>query len=318
LVIEEREAAAFDEEAVKRHLAAQRAPLRQWPIKLALLSPLAPFLKNADLVLSADCAAFAHASFHEDLLDGRPLAIACPKLDDPDRNVNQLAAILEAASIKSITILKMEVPCCGGLDMYAQMACERAGVDIPITSEVVEIGPAFQLMRRPACPPAAAPRRCELGRDASARVLCPDPADALRDLIDPERPADSCEHSFATGLCWLVRVGGEDDPLQSRSRVAQEGPRDSPHASGTELPVDDHELRPEGLDEPRESVLGLRELELQLRRRRLTSQPGEEPRVIAEHEHMSHPALHETKVVAVLTAGLAVPQGVLGRLPQPC
>ncbi|MHC4862399.1 MAG: ATP-binding protein, partial [Planctomycetota bacterium] len=125
LVIEEREAAAFDEEAVKRHLAAQRAPLRQWPIKLALLSPLAPFLKNADLVLSADCAAFAHASFHEDLLDGRPLAIACPKLDDPDRNVNQLAAILEAASIKSITILKMEVPCCGGLDMYAQMACER-------------------------------------------------------------------------------------------------------------------------------------------------------------------------------------------------
>jgi NAD-dependent dihydropyrimidine dehydrogenase PreA subunit len=149
LVIEEREAAAFDEEAVKRHLAAQRAPLEQWPIKLALLSPLAPFLKGADLVLAADCTAFAHASFHQELLNGRPLAIACPKLDDPERNVNRLAAILQAAGLESITILKMEVPCCGGLDMYAKAACERAGVSVPIRSEVVEIGPAFK-MRSPA------------------------------------------------------------------------------------------------------------------------------------------------------------------------
>jgi hypothetical protein len=147
LVIEEREADAFDEEAVKRHLAARTAPLTQWPIKLGLLSPLAPFLKGADFVLAADCAAFAHASFHVDLLGDRPFAIACPKLDHPERNVNQLAAIIDAARPKSITILKMEVPCCGGLEMYARAACERAGVDVPISSEVIEIGPAFGVMR---------------------------------------------------------------------------------------------------------------------------------------------------------------------------
>jgi Pyruvate/2-oxoacid:ferredoxin oxidoreductase delta subunit len=143
IVIEEREAVPFDEEAVKRHLATRNAPLRQWPVKLALLSPLAPFLRDADLVLAADCAAFAHGAFHDDLLKGRALAIACPKLDEPERNVTRLAALLKGAGIKSITILKMEVPCCGGLEMLTELAMKQAGVDIPVTPEVVEIGPAF-------------------------------------------------------------------------------------------------------------------------------------------------------------------------------
>ena len=128
---------------MKRHLAQRNAPLRQWPIQLALLSPLAPFLKGADFVLAADCAGFAHARFHEDLLKGRPFAVACPKLDDPERSVARLAALAKGAGLKSITILRMEVPCCGGLEVLTKMALAQAGVDIPVHSEVVEIGPAF-------------------------------------------------------------------------------------------------------------------------------------------------------------------------------
>ena len=149
--IEERDAPAFDEAAVAEHLAktggatktVDPTPLRQWPIKLGLLSPLVPFLKNADLVLAADCAAFAHGAFHDELLKGRPLAIACPKLDDTQAALARLSSIVQGAGIRSITILRMEVPCCGGLEMLSRMACERAGVDIPITSEIVKIGPAF-------------------------------------------------------------------------------------------------------------------------------------------------------------------------------
>ena len=143
LVIEEREADPFDQAAVDRHLAARNAPLTQWPIKLGLLSPMAPFLRGAELVLAADCAAFAHSAFHGDLLKDRPFAIACPKLDDPERNVERLTALIAGAGLKSVHILRMEVPCCGGLQMMTRMAMERAGVEIPITSEVVPIGPAF-------------------------------------------------------------------------------------------------------------------------------------------------------------------------------
>jgi NAD-dependent dihydropyrimidine dehydrogenase PreA subunit len=143
LTVEDLDARPFDEALVKRHLASKNAPLRQWPVKLALLSPLAPFLKDADLVLAADCAGFAHARFHDDLLKGRPFAIACPKLDDPERAVARLSALAKGAGLRSITILRMEVPCCGGLEVLTKMALERAGVEIPVTSEVVEIGPAF-------------------------------------------------------------------------------------------------------------------------------------------------------------------------------
>jgi MinD superfamily P-loop ATPase len=142
IVVEEREAAPYDEAAVKRHLARRDAPLSQWPIKLLLLNPLASFLREADLCLAADCAAFAHARF-ADLIGDRALAIACPKLDEAERNVNHLANLISGAGIRSITILRMEVPCCGGLEMMAEMAMRRAGVSIPVTSEIVEIGPAF-------------------------------------------------------------------------------------------------------------------------------------------------------------------------------
>jgi Pyruvate/2-oxoacid:ferredoxin oxidoreductase delta subunit len=166
IVIEEREAPEFDEAAVEQRRASlpeaaaapfpkstasgslhggrpERTPLAQWPIKLGLLSPLAPFLHGADLVLAADCAAFAHGAFHDELLRGRPLAIACPKLDDTNRALERLTALVSGAALRSIHILKMEVPCCGGLEVLSRMAGQRAGVEIPISSEVVRIGPAF-------------------------------------------------------------------------------------------------------------------------------------------------------------------------------
>ena len=151
IVIEERDAPGFDEEAVKRHLARTVdsagsdipiAPLKQLPIQLLLLNPIAPFLQGAELCLAADCAAFAHSRFSE-LSGDQALAIACPKLDDMDRNVRQLANLIQGAGIKSINILRMEVPCCGGLEMLATEAMRMAGVALPVTSEIIEIGPAF-------------------------------------------------------------------------------------------------------------------------------------------------------------------------------
>ena len=91
IVIEEREAVPFDEEAVERHLAGRNAPLKQWPVKLQLLSPMADFLFKADLMLVADCAGFAHAAIHSELLKDRPFAIACPKIDDPQRTMEKIA-----------------------------------------------------------------------------------------------------------------------------------------------------------------------------------------------------------------------------------
>jgi Pyruvate/2-oxoacid:ferredoxin oxidoreductase delta subunit len=143
IVIEEREADAYDHEAVKRHLAARTAPLKQWPIKLQLLHPVNPDLRHAGFVLAADCVGFATTRFHADMLKDRPFAIACPKLDDPQRTIDKLVVLARACEFESITILRMEVPCCGGLEMMTRAALERAGVDIPVESEVVEIGPAF-------------------------------------------------------------------------------------------------------------------------------------------------------------------------------
>jgi Pyruvate/2-oxoacid:ferredoxin oxidoreductase delta subunit len=142
IVIEEREADAYDEEAVRRHLATRDVALEQWPIKLLLLHPLNPALRDSDFVLAADCAGFATAAFRK-LADGRPFGIACPKLDDPERLIKKLGTLLQSARPRSVTVLRMEVPCCGGLEMLAREAMRRTGIEVPIESEVVEIGPAF-------------------------------------------------------------------------------------------------------------------------------------------------------------------------------
>jgi len=111
--------------------------LRHWPVQLALIPPSAPFLKDSDLLLVADCVPFAMASFHERFLRGRALAVACPKLDDCEAHLNKLTAILRVGGLKSLTVAIMEVPCCGGLLYLAKQALAASGSTIPLNQIVI-------------------------------------------------------------------------------------------------------------------------------------------------------------------------------------
>lgn len=174
ITIEEREADPFDEAAVARHLAKSqprqpalhtmgggcpgsavrelaRGPQRaaaatacpsqlgHWPIQLALVPPGAPFLQGSELLLAADCAPFAMADFHARFLHGRSVVVGCPKLDDPQPYVGKLAAIIEQASLRGLTIIHMEVPCCTGLCQIARLAMEQAGRSIPVREVTVSV-----------------------------------------------------------------------------------------------------------------------------------------------------------------------------------
>lgn len=112
--------------------------LAQWPVQLHLVPPTAPFFQGADVVLAADCAPFAYADFQEELLKGKALAIACPKLDDTTPYVDKLTAMITQSNIKSLTVVHMEVPCCNGLVSMARQAIAKSGRDIPF--ETVCIG----------------------------------------------------------------------------------------------------------------------------------------------------------------------------------
>lgn len=109
-----------------------KSQLAQWPVQLMLLPPTAPWFADADLVLAADCVPFAYANFHNDFLKGRSLAIGCPKLDDLQLYLQKLTEIFKANKLKSVEVLLMEVPCCGGLGQAAQAAKEQAGADFPL------------------------------------------------------------------------------------------------------------------------------------------------------------------------------------------
>lgn len=111
--------------------------LGHWPIKLQLLSPQAPFLRNQDLLLLADCAAASLPSLHARLLPGRAVALACPKLDDAEAHIAKLAQLLEGAKPRSLAIVHMEVPCCRGLEYIAAQALERSGSKLPVGVVVV-------------------------------------------------------------------------------------------------------------------------------------------------------------------------------------
>jgi ferredoxin len=102
--------------------------LGHWPVKLRLVPPGAPFLKDADLLLAADCAPAAYAGFHADFLRGRALVLACPKFEDYQANLNKLTEIFREAKPKSVTVLRMEVPCCTGIAEMAQTALAQSGV----------------------------------------------------------------------------------------------------------------------------------------------------------------------------------------------
>jgi NAD-dependent dihydropyrimidine dehydrogenase PreA subunit len=118
----------------------QPSQLTHWPIQLHLISPVAPHFKNADMMLAADCTAYAVGSFHETFLRGRKLIIACPKLDaGQDVYLEKLTALIEEASIHTLTVVIMQVPCCGGLLHVAQQAAEQATRDLPIRLVVVSL-----------------------------------------------------------------------------------------------------------------------------------------------------------------------------------
>lgn len=113
--------------------------LRQWPVQLHLVPPTAPYFKNAEILVSADCVAFAMGSMHQDLLKGKALAIACPKLDETDGYVDKLAAIFSANDTPHVTVAIMEVPCCRGLDIMVREAVKKSGRDIPLETVVIGI-----------------------------------------------------------------------------------------------------------------------------------------------------------------------------------
>lgn len=122
--------------------AAQRSAsppsgLANWPVQLHLVPPAAPYLRGAHLLLTADCAPLAVADFHQRFLDGRPVLIGCPKLDDGQFYIQKLAQIIRIAAVREITVIRMEVPCCSGLTQIARAAIQTAGTDCPLHEEIV-------------------------------------------------------------------------------------------------------------------------------------------------------------------------------------
>jgi Pyruvate/2-oxoacid:ferredoxin oxidoreductase delta subunit len=111
--------------------------LSHWPIQINLISPTAPFLKGADLLIAADCTPVAYPNFHQDFLKGKVVMVGCPKFDDVQEYIRKLTDIFKVAGIKSITSLVMEVPCCSTLPMIIKNAMEAAGKDIPIEEVVI-------------------------------------------------------------------------------------------------------------------------------------------------------------------------------------
>ena len=177
ITFEQREAPAFDEAAVKQEMASApqiqphglgppaapqcpglqlldmplHAPpassgttaegtaseLTHWPVQLALAPAGAPFLQNADLLLAADCAPLAVPDFHGRFLRARKVLLGCPKLDDRESYVRKLAAIIQQANLRSLTIVHMEVPCCTALGHIAQAAFALAGRSVPVNEITV-------------------------------------------------------------------------------------------------------------------------------------------------------------------------------------
>lgn len=117
---------------------SQQSQLGQWPVQLNLVSTTAPYFQGADLLITADCVPVAYAGYHEDFLKGKAVVMGCPKLDDNQFYMQKLTELLSKSDVKSVTVLKMEVPCCGGIAVAAQQAVAACGKQIPF--KVVTIG----------------------------------------------------------------------------------------------------------------------------------------------------------------------------------
>ena len=142
ITFEEREAPAYDEAAV---LAAKKekqkkagSHLGQWPCQIKLVPVNAPYFNGADLLVVADCTAYAYAGIHKDYMKGRITLIGCPKLDSVDYS-EKLMEIIKSNDVKSITVLRMEVPCCGGLEAAVKKALQGSGKTIPYQVVTVSV-----------------------------------------------------------------------------------------------------------------------------------------------------------------------------------
>ncbi|MFZ7112479.1 MAG: ATP-binding protein [Desulfatiglandales bacterium] len=111
--------------------------LAHWPVQVRLIPPTAPFLRQADLLITADCVPVAYPAFHRDFLRGRVVMMGCPKFDDVNDYVDRFEKIFRAADIKSVTVLDMEVPCCSALPQIVMKAMERSGRTLPIREYVI-------------------------------------------------------------------------------------------------------------------------------------------------------------------------------------
>jgi len=173
ITIEERDAKAFDEKATEKHVEKLKekekalpcgcpgtavkmikrqatsdkrqgkrnteSELANWPVQLMLVPTQAPYLKDADLLIAADCTAFSYPDFHQDFLKGRVLLLGCPKLDAATIYEEKLAEIFKMNDIKSITVLHMEVPCCFGLIQIVNEALRLSGKKIPLKEVTIGI-----------------------------------------------------------------------------------------------------------------------------------------------------------------------------------
>ena len=131
---EEREAPAYNEAAV---LAAKAATqLSQWPVQIKLVPTNAPYFDGANLLIAADCTAYAYGNFHQEFIRNHITVIGCPKLDEGDY-AEKLTEIIANNDIKSVTIVRMEVPCCGGIEQAAKRALQASGKFIPLRVAIV-------------------------------------------------------------------------------------------------------------------------------------------------------------------------------------
>lgn len=122
------------------NISDQASELRQWPVQMHLVNPSASYFRGADLLFAADCVAFSMGGFHNNYLKGKSLAIACPKLDSgAEIYVDKLKTMIDEAGINTITVMMMEVPCCGGLLQMVRAALSKASRKVPVKRIIVGI-----------------------------------------------------------------------------------------------------------------------------------------------------------------------------------
>jgi len=133
---EDKGEATETERAAREDIPSQ---LRQWPVQITLVSPHAPYFKNAHILICADCVPFAYANFHRDFLKGKTVLVGCPKLDDLEAYIEKFTQVFSVASPQRVTVLHMEVPCCFGLVYGVKEALKRSGKDIPFEEITISI-----------------------------------------------------------------------------------------------------------------------------------------------------------------------------------